>query len=81
MYISLSIYTWIHPMREHVLYTQSNEALLCIRERSNERTHSNERTRSTHQSNEALLCINTFQKDLNDTNQLIRSSALRVLTR
>jgi hypothetical protein len=31
-------------------------------------------------SNEALLCINTFQKDLNDTNQLIRSSALRVLT-
>jgi vesicle coat complex subunit len=35
----------------------------------------------THQSNEALLCINTFQKDLNDTNQLIRSSALRVLTR
>jgi AP-3 complex subunit beta len=31
-------------------------------------------------SAQALLCINTFQKDLNDTNQLIRSSALRVLT-
>ncbi|EKX35531.1 Adaptor protein complex 3 subunit beta [Guillardia theta CCMP2712] len=31
-------------------------------------------------SNEALLTINTFQKDLSDTNQLIRSSALRVMT-
>jgi len=31
-------------------------------------------------SNEALLTINTFQKDLSDSNQVIRSSALRVMT-